>query len=65
MNGKQEAWEIEVGNLAVVTETMTYVGTHLGAVRAAKKRWRERQQSETSLTLSRPGCRPIEVWPLC
>ncbi len=62
MTAKREQWEIVVGNEAVVTERVTYVGTQLGAVRAAHKRWRARCDREHSLVLCRPGCQPVRVF---
>ena len=57
-----ETWEIEVGNEATVTEQFNYHGTSLGAIRAAKRRWRTRGAAETSVVLRRPGCRPFRFY---
>ena len=58
---EREAWEIEVGNDAKVTETIRYEGTERGAVRAASRRWRSRGERESVLILRRPGCRPFRL----
>ena len=57
----KETWEIEVGNAAVVTETIEYFGTERGAIRAARRRWRARRENEFVLILRRPGCRPLRT----
>jgi len=54
-----EKFEIEVGDDARVHSLVVYTGTRRGAVRAALKRWRAREEGETCLVLRRPNCRPI------
>lgn len=58
----KEAWEIEAGNPATVTELLRYHGTERGAIRAACKRWRARTVREDVLILRRPGCRPLRIF---
>ena len=59
---KREAWEIEAGNSATVTELRTYHGTELGAVRAGARRWRARRENETVVMVRRPGCKAVRTW---
>ena len=54
-----ESFEIEVGDDARVHSLVVYTGTERGAIRAALKRWRAREEGETCLVLRRPNCRPI------